>query len=278
MGAMFKEIWANTKESGNSAVREGHFTFAQLQKIRCMHELKGLTYLDLGYNSFGNELCTELLDSLKDDTYVHSISLDGNKGVKLSTSIMIPTYDNGDLDYIYDNLITIVKNNEDNSAENFHCSHDAEFKNKNLPIRMAERISEIENGDSRACTARSRAEQIVLQSICPDYEPSTKSNVISYLASYARSTDDLKTLMTLKAHPLVQLLLQNTTILHLLLDSSTTPTLLRFVHSRLSANRKLANKHLLENADKVLTHERDLEEAVEELREQKSQGMIKSSN
>lgn len=264
------------RESGNSALREGHFTFAQLQKIRCMHELKGLTYLDLGYNSFGNELCTELLDSLKDDTYVHSISLDGNKGVKLSTSIMIPTYDNGDLDYIYDNLITIVKNNEDNSAENFHCSHDAEFKNKNLPIRMAERISEIENGDSRAGTARSRAEQIVLQSICPDYEPSTKSNVISYLASYARSTDDLKTLMTLKAHPLVQLLLQNTTILHLLLDSSTTPTLLRFVHSRLSANRKLANKHLLENADKVLTHERDLEEAVEELREQENlQGMIK---
>ena len=264
------------KDSTNCLTREGHFTLAQLQKIRCMHELKGLTYLDLGYNAFGNDLCTELLDSLKDDTYIHSISLDGNKNVKLSTSIMIPKYDNGDLDYIYDNLITLARNDENKSAENLHANQDKELKNKNLPIRMAERISEIENLDPRTSTARSRAEQVVLQSICPDYEPSTRSNVISYLASYARSTDDLKTLMTLKAHPLVQLLLQNTTILHLLLDSSTTPTLLRFVQNRLSENRKLANKLLLEDAEKVLTHEQNLEEAVEELREQENlQGMIK---
>lgn len=264
------------KESIRSRTQEGHFTLAQLQRIRCMHELKGLAYLDLGYNNFGNELCTELLDSLKDDTYVHSISLDGNKNIRLSTSVMIPKYDNGDLDYIYDNLITLARNDEDRTTENSNCTQNIETSNKNLPIRMAERISQIENLDPRACTARSRAEQVVLQSICPDYEPSTKSNVITYLASYARSTDDLKTLMTLKAHPLVQLLLQNTTILHLLLDSSTTPTLLRFVHTRLSENRKLANKRLLEDADKALTHEKDIEEAVEELREHENlQGMIK---
>lgn len=266
------------KESIRSKSQEGHFTLAQLQKIRCMHELKGLIYLDLGYNSFGNELCTELLDSLKDDTYVHSISLDGNKGIKLSTTVMIPKYDNGDLGYIYDNLITLTRNNDEAPAENPHSTMDMdmEMKNNNLPVRMAERLSQIENLEACTNTARSRAEQVVLQSICPDYEPSTKSNVITYLASYARSTDDLKTLLNLKAHPLVQLLLQNTTILHLLLDSSTTPTLLRFVHTRLSENRKLANKNLLEDADKILTREKDIEEAVEELREHENlQGMIK---
>lgn len=236
-------LWELCLKKYGATTQIGGYTADQLQKVKCMTQLRGITYLDLGFNGFGNELCEALYDSLRDDTYVHSISLDGNTGIKLSPASLLPRCDNGDLDYVFD-----------------LAAAPGETQRGYLPVRMAERIAQLDilrNGDMDSAEVRS-----VVQSICPDYRPSAQSTIISYLATYARTAEELTNLLEIKAHPLVQLLLQNTTIVHLLLDDTLHPALLRFVNNRLKANRNLINA-FMRDAGKALAQEAQNEQQEE---------------
>ncbi|TNJ29341.1 hypothetical protein GMRT_10972 [Giardia muris] len=233
-------LWELCLKKYGATTQLGGYTSDQLQKVKCMTQLRGITYLDLGFNGFGNELCEALYDSLRDDTYVHSISLDGNTGIKLAPASLLPRCDNGDLDYVFDLAAAPGEVQSGGGSKGY------------LPVRMAERIAQIDilrHGDLDSAEVRS-----VVQSICPDYRPSAQSTIISYLATYARTAEELASLLEIKAHPLVQLLLQNTTIVHLLLDETLNPSLLRFVNNRLKANRNLMNA-FMRGAGKALAQE-----------------------
>lgn len=227
-----------------------HFTEEQVNRIRNVSSLRGITYLDVANNSLSNAFCQTLYEALRDDTFVHSIDLSGNPGIDLNVHTMMPKCDNGDLDYIYDNINTKAEQRRGKDGEKY------------LPIRVVERmrlLDELNNGAAQRLKGAANphpadvVECSFLKTLCDGYEPPEGQSVLTYLSTYVKTAEEYQRLQCVKAHPLVQLLLENSTLLHLRLDPSINPTLLRFVNSRLKANRRLANVLYLDEGERLLT-------------------------
>ncbi|CAL6068973.1 Conserved_hypothetical protein [Hexamita inflata] len=246
------------------------FTPEELKSMRIRHELKGIQYIDLGYNDLDNKFLESIIETLINDHYVNSLDLIGNK-----FDLRVKTIRKGQnvvqIDYGTEELLDWDLWEQDRPpvrttpvlvsryaqqpkavSPKINKLKPQILNNKvYLPVALAAQCDVLDKIDHYQTL--DNFQRFILHTSVPNFMRYSQIQSVQLLQNYSSSSSELEELKQLQAHPLVRLMLQNTTLTHVSLGEETNFALKKFVELRLELNKRCVTELLTKFAERELT-------------------------